>query len=79
MIFYREPALRARLGALVRYPRQQLALQFDHWYYIIDVTVMADVHTLKLASCRNISDVTVQGDKLDAEVLPRHHGREGPG
>ena len=57
-VYHREPAFRARLGALVSHPDQQLALQFNDYADLTDATALAGVHNLTLSNCRGINDVS---------------------
>ena len=57
-IYYEKPAFRARLGALVSHPDQQLALRFFRYANLTDATALADVHSLELSCCQYISNVS---------------------
>tara|TARA_B110000971_G_C19932420_1_gene464654 strand:- start:173 stop:724 length:552 start_codon:yes stop_codon:yes gene_type:complete len=61
--FYRNENFRKTINNLVVYPHRQLSLNLGMFKpFIVDESVLGNVHTLNLSGCRSIVDVSALGN-----------------
>jgi len=60
LIYYNSSPYRERITSLVK-TKKQLSLNLSGYREVVDVSDLADVHTLNLRFCNNISDVSALG------------------
>jgi hypothetical protein len=58
--YYTSSPYRERITLLMN-TKSQLSLNLDGHSKVVDVSVLADIHTLDLSNCNNISDVSLLG------------------
>jgi hypothetical protein len=66
LIYYTSSPYRERITLLIK-TKRQLSLKLRGFSEVVDVSILADIHTLDLSLCSNISDVSLLGGvyKLD--------------
>jgi hypothetical protein len=72
LIYYNSSPYRERIRLLIK-TKRQLSLNLYHNSEVVDVSVLADIHTLDLSYCDNITDVSLLGGvyKLDLSDCKR--------
>jgi hypothetical protein len=58
LMYYNDETFRARILNKIYNPRKQLYINLENHYFISDVSVLDNVHTLNLSHCVNITDVS---------------------
>jgi hypothetical protein len=60
LIYYNSSPYRERIRLLIK-TKRQLSLNLKGYTEVIDVSILADIHTFDLSYCNSISDVTLLG------------------